>query len=181
MVEVVSVGSNLWWGSQVLKVGNHWNKPREATKKTKQSHFLIVCCCRRCRCTENLSADVWEVWCAARVNYSACELEHLLSQITPELIFLRVLSLPAVFYRKASHLWLSFSFYLHLCCTPTAMAASTAADCGRLIKAENRDRRSVFFFSHVFNVTREVVLFWSQRSPEGRESVHTKKNDGESS
>lgn len=34
-------------------------------------------------------------FCAASVNYAACELEHLLLQITPELIFLQVLSPPA--------------------------------------------------------------------------------------
>lgn len=108
--------------------------------------------------------------CVARVNYSVFELL---------LIFLPVLSLPAVFClcRKVSYLTplllLLAQFFLYS--TPTTGAAFAATSCVRLIIAEN------FFFKNKLLSSPPYVSFillWSQRSPEGTASVQRPIREG---
>lgn len=101
--------------------------------------------------------------CVARVNYSAFELL---------LIFLPVLSLPAVFClcRKVSYLTplllLLAQFFLYS--TPTTGAAFAATSCVRLIIAENFFLKNKLLSSPPYV---SFILLWSQRSPEGTASV----------
>lgn len=143
------------WG---LKVGNHWIRPYEA--KTKQSHCWIV---------HSFSKDVLKPlsWLVSRkdcstflfiifsgVNSAACELEHLLLLITPELIFLpSPLSssrLPSIqtyltlLLLLASSLWqLSRRYAQRLRPTPP-LQPSVAASLSQRIKPRQRDPFCVF-------------------------------------
>lgn len=77
---------------------------------------------------------------AASVNYAACELEHLLLQITPELIFLRV---TALIFKSSSSSPRIFAVTV----IPTAEAASAAAVCGKAHyrREREKDAQSVLF------------------------------------
>lgn len=108
--------------------------------------------------------------CVARVNYSAFELL---------LIFLPVLSLPAVFClcRKVSYLTplllLLAQFFLYS--TPTTGAAFAATSCVRLIIAENFFKKNKLLSSPPYV---SFILLWSQRSPEGTASVQRPIREG---
>lgn len=108
--------------------------------------------------------------CVARVNYSAFELL---------LIFLPVLSLPAVFClcRKVSYLTplllLLAQFFLYS--TPTTGAAFAATSCVRLIIAENFKKKPKLLSSPPYV---SFILLWSQRSPEGTASVQRPIREG---